>query len=58
MSMLGFLGDAVKGIALTTSAIVALPVLGPVGAISTVGAVVAVAVGTTAAAIDHASDED
>jgi hypothetical protein len=56
--MLDFLGDVVKGTALAATTIASLPVLGAVGTISAAGAVVAVAVGTTAAAIDHTNKDD
>jgi len=58
MSMLGFLEDVVKGTALAATTIAALPVLGAVGSVSAMGVVVAVTIGTAAATIDHAKEDD
>jgi energy-converting hydrogenase Eha subunit A len=58
MSLKDFLSDAVEGTLVVAAGITALPVMGAIGTITTAGVIVATVAGTTAAAIDHAADED
>lgn len=57
MSTLSLLQKAAAGIAVTTTVIAALPVLGAVGAVSATGAAVAAVVGTGAAIADELSEK-
>lgn len=58
MSLKDFLSDAVEGTLVVAAGITALPVMGAIGTITTAGVIVATVAGTTAAAIDHATDDD
>ncbi|WP_429037301.1 hypothetical protein [Aeromonas media] len=58
MSLKDFLSDAVEGTLVVAAGITALPVMGAIGTITTAGVIVATVAGTTAAAIDHAADDD
>lgn len=58
MSLKDFLSDAVEGTLVVAAGITALPVMGVIGTITTAGVIVATVAGTTAAAIDHATDDD
>lgn len=58
MSFKDFLSDAVESTLMVAEGITALPIMGAVGTITTAGVIVATVAGTTAAAIDHATDDD
>ncbi|MBP4081760.1 hypothetical protein [Aeromonas sp. MrichA-1] len=58
MSLKDFLTDAVEGTLIIAGGMAALPILGPVGAVSTAGVIIAAVAGTAVAAVEHSSDDD
>lgn len=58
MSFIKFVRDAVAVTTCVVGGLVLLPIAGPVGALSTAGAVTAVSIGTATSALDNLTDED
>lgn len=58
MSFIKFARDAVAVTTCVAGSLLLLPIAGPVGAISTAGAITAVSIGTATSALDNLTEED